>query len=160
MKQLLLMRHAKSSWDNAYLADHERPLNARGKRDAPLMGLIIKEKDWIPHHVFSSDSKRTAETIEGLQDNLADLNFSLHPELYHASAESILEHIRLCSLETDRVMILAHNPGITNAVHLLTSERLENVPTAGLVMIEFEVDNWKDVTKGKLRAFIYPKMFI
>ena len=153
------MRHAKSSWDNSFLSDHQRPLNARGKRDAPLMGLIIKEKDWVPAHVFSSDSERTQETIAGMQENLPQLEFSLHSELYLASASQLAHSAKSCTLEHDRIMLLAHNPGITEAVYMLSGERLDNVPTAGLALIEFEADEWKDISTGKLKGVIYPKMF-
>lgn len=126
MKRLILMRHAKSSWATPGLSDHERPLNARGRRDAPRMGRWLAELGWVPELVISSDAQRTQQTWAGVAEGLdIDVPVQFTRELYHAGTGEIA---RVClALEgagpnptPGCVMVLGHNPGWEEAVSDLT----------------------------------------
>ena len=153
------MRHAKSSWANLNQNDHERPLNERGRKDAPEMGLRLKENGYIPDIIYSSDSMRTRETYEGLSKSIGSVPVIFLSALYHASAGQILKSIHQADTTKDIIMILAHNPGITDAFELLADVRIDNVPTSGLGVIDFDVQDVKSITArtGKMILFDYPK---
>lgn len=158
MKTVILLRHAKSSWDNVNLADHERPLNKRGNKDAPKVGSILAES-FQPDLVLCSSSKRTRETYEHMKEFLPPHQFNETRELYHASAGDILDIIKSCNDQYGTVLIIAHNPGITDAFYRLCNVRIDNVPTAGVGVIRFKEDSFKDLKlfDGKLVFFTYPK---
>jgi phosphohistidine phosphatase len=161
MKRVILMRHAKSSWSDNNLNDHTRPLNKRGRRDAPIMALKIKEEGIVPQIIFSSDSSRTKETSKYLLTKLTNTKIEYNRQLYHASESTILGVIQEIDDQYDTVMVLAHNPGITDAFYFLANTRIDNVPTSGIGCIEFAVSSFSDIKKlsGQLVYFIYPKMF-
>ena len=159
MKHIILMRHAKSDWENN-LSDHQRPLNKRGKRDAPQMAQEIINRGFLPELVLSSDSQRTRETLELMQNSLGDCKTIFTSSLYLASEKEIIDSI--CQLDDtySTVMILAHNPGITDVFYSLANARIDNVPTAGVGCIKFDVNKFAEIkdTTGELVYFVYPKM--
>lgn len=159
MKRVILMRHAKSSWESNANTDHERPLNARGERDAPFMDQLLASHGYRPDLILSSDSTRTRQTIS-LMPNLKGIELDFERRLYHASAETILHFIHEAPPQCETLMILAHNPGITNAVFKLSRVRIDNVPTSGIVIINLKVDDFTkfDAGNGVLEEFFYPKM--
>src|SRR5687768_9096046 len=152
VKTLLVLRHAKSSWDDAALDDHERPLNARGERDAPRIGQLAREEGLVPELIVSSDAVRARLTAAAMADATGG-RILLDPRLYHASAKDILAALRSVvedNLET--VMIVGHNPGLEELVAVLTGE-LEHLPTAALAQIELPIEGWSDLdtaTRGTL----------
>lgn len=163
VKTLFIIRHAKSSWDASNIDDFERPLNDRGKRDAPRMGKRFKEKDIHPDLLLSSPAKRAVSTAKGIAKVLKYPKDHIKTDrrLYHADEETILTVVQELKDNRNVVMIFSHNPGLTEFVNSLMNGELDidNVPTCGVVAFQFDLDSWKDVDwgKGKLLFFDYPK---
>ncbi|MEQ9300827.1 MAG: histidine phosphatase family protein [Cyclobacteriaceae bacterium] len=161
MKTLILIRHAKSSWDYPHLSDFDRPLNGRGKRDAPRMGSYLAEQSIHADLIVSSPANRaitTARTIQEYQTSSKPELIEEHP-LYHASASAILRVVQRQSETADHLMIFGHNPGFTDFANQLTDHYIDNIPTCGVVGIEFEADSWTEVAIGDGRQlyFHFPK---
>ena len=160
MKTLLLMRHAKSSWDNAYLTDHERPLKKRGKIDAARIAKIIETKSLVPDLILSSTAKRAVQTVETLTDVLDYHNQILYLEdLYLADFEIYIDVLKKVDSDLQTVMIIAHNPGLEDYLMALTGEP-EIMPTASLAHLELPTNRWENInigTIGKLTDFFTPK---
>ena len=163
MKTLYIVRHAKSSWDASNVDDFERPLNDRGKRDAPRMGKRLKEKGITPDLMLSSPAKRAFSTSKRIAKvlNYPKDNIKTDRSLYHADEETMLVVIQSLKDKLESVMIFSHNPGLTDFVNTIMDGGVEidNVPTCGIVAFQFDVDSWKDVSwgKGKILFFDYPK---
>lgn len=160
VKTLLLMRHAKSSWSDASLSDHERPLNSRGVNDAGKMGRLLADYGLIPGVIVSSSSKRTKETISYL---LEKCPFSgevvFRRELYHGGPDDILESLHKWGTGFDCVLVLGHNPGVEYALEEFTGES-ERVTAGALAQIEFDVESWDaldDDVEGSLVNFWRPR---
>jgi phosphohistidine phosphatase len=163
VKTLYIIRHAKSSWNDPALDDFDRPLNERGKRDAPRMGKRLKEKDIYPDLMLSSPAKRAFSTARRIGKVLkyAKDNIKTDRRLYHADEEIILDVIQNVKDKHQTIMVFGHNPGLTEFVNTLQQEQLdiENIPTCGIVAFQLDVDSWKDVNwgKGRILFFDYPK---
>ena len=159
MKTLLLLRHAKSSWDDTRLRDFDRPLAARGKRDAPRIGKALRERGPAPDLIISSPAARARETIEAVIDS-ANLTPSptFDESIYGASAAELMGIIRRLPAESSCALLVGHNPGFEETVSRLTGVR-ESMPTAALACIEFSVERWEDVEdeQGKLLWLVTPK---
>ena len=162
MKILYLVRHAKSSWDDPFQDDFDRPLNKRGRTDAPRMARRLKEKDIHPDILLSSPAERALSTCILIAERAGYPKSYIHtnPKLYHATSDELLKIVREQQEPNDEVMIVAHNPGLTDFVNRLNSGAVtDNIPTCGIVCIKLPVALWKDVSwgKGKLQFFDYPK---
>ena len=163
MKTLYVIRHAKSSWDDGGLSDFERPLNDRGKRDAPRMAKRLVEKHVHPDLMLSSAAKRAHATAKRMAKVLGFKkdNIKTDSRLYHADEETILSVIQDIKSTCSTAVIFGHNPGLTDFVNTLRNDELdiENIPTCGIVAFSIPVDNWKDVTwgSGKVLFYDYPK---
>ncbi|WP_299439478.1 histidine phosphatase family protein [uncultured Aquimarina sp.] len=158
MKTLYIIRHAKSSWEFD-LQDHERPLNNRGLRDADLVGKNLKTLIKPVDKVLSSDAERAKTTAKIILDNL-DLDddiFSLESKLYDFNGHQVIEVIKSCDEDVNTLMIFGHNHAFTSIANLYGSEVIDNLPTAGVVGIQFDVNNWKDISVGKTVLTIFPK---
>jgi len=153
MKTLLVMRHAKSSWDDSGVADLERPLNTRGKRDAPRMGRLIREEEIVPDLIVASPARRTRLTAEAVADQSGyEGEIEINEDLYAADAETHLEVLRGLPDQHSCVLIVGHNPGLEELVEHLT-DTWERLPTAALVQISLPLESWQDMqddTEGKL----------
>ena len=160
MKTLLVLRHAKSSWNDPELDDHERPLNERGRRDGPLMGELVREYGLIPDIVISSDAVRARLTAEAVAEAARYAGeILLDPHLYLASPDDILSLLRTVRENAETVMIIGHNPGLEELVEQLTGER-PDLPTAALAHIVLKIDQWRDLklsTRGTLVGHWRPK---
>jgi phosphohistidine phosphatase len=161
MKTLLVLRHAKSSWDDPSLDDHERPLNGRGKKDAPRVGAALKARGLTPDLVITSDAVRarvTAESASAAAGYLGDITHE--KRLYLATTRDILAVLRSVEeRDTDTVLIVGHNPGLEDLVAHLTTQP-EPMPTAALAEIELPIDAWRDLTasvRGRLVHVWRPK---
>lgn len=160
MKTLLILRHAKSSWDNLYLSDFERPLNKRGKYDAPRMGKLLRREELVPDIIISSSAKRamaTAESVALSCDYENEITFTR--DLYHADPDSYIEALITVDDSVNCVMVVGHNPGIEDMVEQLSGE-WERMPTAALAQIQLPVNKWSDLTSdalGDLVAVWRPK---
>ncbi len=161
MKTLSLVRHAKSSWKDQALADHDRPLNKRGRRDAPRMGKRLAKAGVHPDLMVTSTAVRARVTAETIAPEIGYpvAHIMMDQEIYHAGTTGLLELIRNLGDANDHVMLFAHNPVITELVNHLTGSDLENVPTCGIAHIRFETDSWKNVgsAAAELLEFDYPK---
>lgn len=159
MKTLLLLRHAKSDWDDVSLRDFERPLAPRGRRDAPRMGEALKQRGPLPDLVISSPASRARETIEAVIQ-AADLKASLQfdESIYGASSAELMTLIRRLPASSDCALVVGHNPGFEDLVARLTGHA-ERMPTAGLACIEFQTDSWENIEdgEGRLSWFLTPK---
>ncbi len=161
MKQLTLIRHAKSSWKNPELTDFQRPLRKRGMRDAPRMGEIMAKKLGRPDMFLSSPARRALDTAHLVCAALGlDTESVVTDErLYHAGLADLYAVLSELEDGYERIFLCAHNPGITEFVNFLTLSMIEKVPTCGVAHITLPVDNWKDIAfgVGKLVFFDCPK---
>ncbi len=147
MKTLLIMRHAKSSWKDKDLKDRKRPLSKRGKRNAPQMGELIKEKELVPQIILSSDAVRAHQTVELLTGTSGfSGKVQYDDDLYMAEADEYLDSLRKVSDDFERVMIVGHNPGLESLLPLLTG-RVESLPTAAVAHLTLPIDHWKELSK-------------
>jgi phosphohistidine phosphatase len=159
MKTLLLLRHAKSSWDQPSLRDFDRPLAARGKRDAPRIGKALRERGPHPELIISSPSARTRATIKAIVASARfEAEIQFEESVYGASSAELLKLARRLPKEKAIAMIVGHNPGLEDLVARLT-RRPERMPTAALACIEFQIDRWEAVEdgEGKLAWLLTPK---
>lgn len=160
MKTVLLMRHAKSSWADGSISDHDRPLNERGITAAGKMGELISEVGLIPEVILSSSSKRTKETIKYFLERCpfsGDVFYTR--DLYHGGPEEILESLQQWGDGYSHVMVVGHNPGMEYAVEEFTGER-ERMVTAAIAQIEFEHGSWNELIEdpsGNLVNFWRPR---
>ncbi len=169
MPTLLLLRHAKSDWHTPGLDDHDRPLNKRGSKAAPLVGKYLSKEDLKPDLILCSDAVRTRATLTLILPELGPPS----PEtvvdegLYLASPETILTTIRHHGQDNDKVMVIAHNPGLHALALTLCGDgpkkdlqRLSmKFPTAALAVIDFPGTDWNDAGPyaGTLKAFVVPR---
>ena len=161
MKHLTLIRHAKSSWKNAYLLDIDRPLNKRGKRDAPVMGGRLIERGSSPDLVISSPATRALATAEVIAE---EIEYPLEEivvdeRMYGADAGELLDIIQGFDDVLDHVMCFGHNPGLTDLVNYLSPYYIDNVPTCGVVELTFGTETWAHVGRVEPTHFYfdYPK---
>ena len=160
MKTLLILRHAKSSWKNVNLSDHERPLNKRGQRDAPRMGKLLADENLVPDLIITSSAERALTTVELVALSSGyEQEITVMRQLYHADPEDYLAVLREKGEPYERVMVVGHNPGMEALVEELTGDYLR-MPTAALVQVELPVDSWVDFTEdveGELTEVWRPK---
>lgn len=152
MHSLLLLRHAKSSWKNPALDDHDRPLNKRGKRDAPRIGALIAEQKLLPDLVLCSSARRARDTgFATLHAAGYDGETRILRSLYMADPEGIAETLRRLEGEPERVLVIGHNPGLEELIEGLAGDTIE-LPTAGLVRVDIDVKHWGEVQLGRGRG--------
>lgn len=159
MKRLYVLRHAKSSWDDASLADFDRPLNSRGLASAPLMGRTMAERGYLPDVVISSPAARAATTAKLAAEAAAIKDPILFEgRIYEASPQTLVRVISEIDQNASSAMIVGHNPGIEGLVSFLTGE-LAAMPTAALAVIDLEINEWNAASQqsGKLVEIITPK---
>lgn len=163
MKRIYIVRHAKSSWGDLSLADIDRPLNKRGKKDAPNMGAKCKELGYIPELLISSNANRAMATAKifckalGFEDD----KLSYENTLYHAPEDTYLSVCFGLDDDVNSVMMFGHNPGITYLANSVSENYIDNVPTCGVLVIDSTIEKWDelDFSNCRLKDFIYPKMF-
>ena len=158
---LLLIRHAKSSWENLNLSDFDRPLNKRGKHNAPLMGKRINGYEMQIDTIISSPARRAKETAKIIAKEVGffEKNINYEIGLYHASLDIFIKV--LSDQKKENLMMVGHNPGIQEFSYWLCSEPRINFPTCGAILISFNLQEWSELNKycGTIRSFEYPKMF-
>lgn len=161
MKTLLILRHAKSSWKFSDLSDHDRPLNRRGKRDAPRMGKILKERELVPDLVISSSATRAKDTASAVAKHSGYKGRRIKFEsLYAAEPAAYLAVLRELDDNYQRVLIVGHNPGVEELVEMLTGE-IHIIPTCTLAQVEFDIEKWSDTLhrrtdRGRLVEILKP----
>jgi phosphohistidine phosphatase len=159
-KKLLIVRHAKSDWGEAGLKDFDRPLNARGKKNAPEMGQRLLRKGIKPDAIISSPALRAITTCKIISGELGLENkIVLEPKIYEATHQTLLNIINNFDNSHDLVALFGHNNGITDLAIYLSDADIFNIPTCGMVLIEFPFDDWKLISKstGELLFFDTPK---
>ena len=146
MKTLLLMRHAKSSWKDPKLADHQRPLNKRGQKDAPFMGEVLLEKELLPQLILASTAVRVRETIDGLaKASLYSGETQFSDALYLAEPDTYLTALRPLPDTIERVMVVGHNPGLEGLLQHL-SGRIETIETGTIAYLSLPIQSWGELT--------------
>lgn len=160
MKTLLILRHAKSSWKDAALSDHERPLNKRGHRDAPRMGKLLTEKNLIAQLIIGSSAERVRETIAHVCEASGYKGEILYSDkLYLGEPEDYLKVLKAVDDRYERVMVVGHNPGLEELLELLTGKE-HSMPTAALAQVELPIKQWQelnDMVNGTLIELWLPR---
>ncbi len=158
MKKLILIRHAKSSWE-FNVQDIERPLSKRGKNDAKLMSIILKDLNIEVDHIYSSNSKRTLQTSQIFIKNLELQNVPINENemLYDFSGEKVESFIRAIPSNLNSVIIFTHNNTCTNLLEKFVGLK-KHVPTCGILIFDFDVSLWDEIQRGKC-DFYFPKHF-
>ena len=160
MKQLFILRHAKSDWSDPQIADRDRPLNKRGKRDAPRMGRLLCENRLVPDVVLSSPAKRAMSTAEAvLQAAHYTCKIRRLDSLYMAGTEAYLNALGGLPERVTAVMVVGHNPGLEDFLSLLTDSSVM-LPTAALAQVELPIDAWRELnsgTRGRLIGLWRPR---
>ncbi len=161
MKALILVRHAKSDWGDPGLADYDRPLNERGKRDAPVMAHRLLDKKIKIDAFITSPAKRAAKTakIFAAEFRRKKERIILREELYLAEPASFFDVVSDMDNKFNTIALFSHNNGLTDFANLLTDTRVDNIPTCGVFAVRAECDSWKDFRKAKrdFWFFDYPK---
>lgn len=158
MKNLYIVRHAKSSWEYD-VSDHERPLKKRGLNDANLVSNYLKGKINKPDLIISSDANRAKTTAEIFISNLgiSEAILELNHELYDFSGFKLTNVIKECDDSVDTLMIFGHNYALTHFVNEIGDKYIDNVSTSGFTHIQFDIDSWRDLKKGKTVLTVFPK---
>lgn len=166
-RQLLIMRHAKSSWDAPAASDIERPLNERGRRDAPRIGAWLAAKDLLPDLILSSPARRTRETtsLVGRAMGLREPRVVWDPSLYGAALPQLLAAIARLPRDASRVLLVAHNPGLEDLLDWLAEPGLaarvqgKLMPTGAVYCLEFEHQDWDALLphSGRVTAWTQPR---
>ena len=157
MKTLTIVRHAKSSWKDASLRDRDRPLNKRGKRDAPEMGRRIDEAGVRPSLILSSPAVRAWKTAKAVAEAINYPREFLQKEdaLYLASVERMLDVLVAQDNRFNNIMLVAHNPGLTEFANFLVPGLTNNLPTAGVVSVEIDQDDWSLYERPATRLLLH-----
>ncbi|MBX7216666.1 MAG: histidine phosphatase family protein [Candidatus Kapabacteria bacterium] len=164
MKTLFLCRHAKSSWEYPELSDFERPLNARGHRDAEFMAKVLAQQRLRPDLMVASPAARALTTARMIA---AGIGYPLHDlmiteRLYDATSGEILQVATTLPETVSVAMLFGHNPGMTLLANQLGAPQIENIPTCGIVRLESTVEQWSQLAAATVRfvAFEFPKKYL
>jgi phosphohistidine phosphatase len=153
MKTLLLLRHAKSSWKDPDLPDHDRPLNKRGQNDAPRMGKLLKDEDLIPDLIMSSTAVRAKKTAELVAKACKYKGkISLNQSLYGAEPADYLKILQELSDKHKTVLVVGHSPSVEETVDVLTGSPDVIMPTCTLAHISLPIQNWAELNKQKIKG--------
>jgi phosphohistidine phosphatase len=165
MKTIILLRHAKSSWDEHWLPDMDRPLSERGKNNAPRMAQLLASHYAAIDLILCSPAKRTRETVvhfaEVFEKNF-DTEITYVENIYEAHASELYEILRTLPQEANSVMIVGHNPSLTNFTNRFEGPFFDNIPTCGIVVLESKIENWADFDDKNTHVahFYFPKIHL
>jgi phosphohistidine phosphatase len=161
MKTLYLVRHAKSSWKYPNLDDFERPLNKRGRKNAPFMGKILKKLKVAPDLVISSPANRAAATARIIA---AAINYPLEnivysEAIYEFSENALIHVIKQIEDSVNNAMVVGHNPAINGLANYIGDQPISNIPTCGVFCVDLDISSWTKIEErcGKLKFFEFPK---
>jgi phosphohistidine phosphatase len=148
MKTLLLLRHAKSSWNQPELHDHDRPLNKRGKKEAPKVGSYLKDNDLVPDLILSSTARRAHETAQAVfEESGFSGQIDLYQDLYLSDTACYLDILHCLPEDANRVLVVGHNPDLEEFLTLLT-DATEHLTTAALVQVDLPITSWQELTEA------------
>jgi len=159
MKKLYIIRHAKSSWKDLNLEDYSRPLNKRGKKDAPFMGKILNENGVYPDIIISSPALRAKTTTQSIAKELHfNKPVTYDKQVYEADLSTLLQLLLELNKKDNIVFIIGHNPGLNMLLDYFVGFD-DNIPTCGVVELEFDCKKWDSISSknAKLISFDYPK---
>lgn len=163
MKTLYLARHAKSYWKDQSIPDFDRPLNKRGKRDAPFMGTVLYDKKIKLDLIISSPAKRTKKTAIEIAAKIGypENKILYNEDMYEASSNILIKVIKKIDEKYDSLMIFGHNPGLTMLNNHISNHYIDNIPTCGIVALQFD-KKWSELDKNsfKFLFFEYPKLYL
>ncbi len=163
MKTLYILRHAKSSWEFDELSDHDRPLNKRGRTDAPLMGRELASRGEAPALIISSPAVRalTTANLVGKELGYDPDHILIDDRIYGADKKTLLEVVRESPAEIDSVMLVGHNEALTEFANMLSPEVIGSIPTAGLVALSFNCESWYEIDRdnASYKFFDFPKNY-
>lgn len=161
MKTLYLVRHAKSSWKYPKLDDFERPLNKRGRKNAPFMGSILRKLNVSPDLVISSPASRAAMTARTIA---AALNYPLEnihysEAIYEFGEKALIDVVKQIDDAVNQAMVVGHNPATNGLANYIGDQPVGNIPTCGVFCVELEISSWKNISAhcGTVKFFEYPK---
>ena len=156
-KQLLLIRHAKSSWDDFSIKDFDRPLNGRGKKDAPVMAKRLLDKDITIDAFIASPAKRARKTAELFvkEYKKEKENIIFFDELYLAATSNFLDVISKTDDRFKTIAVFSHNEGITDFANSLTETRIDNIPTCGIFAIKIKTKHWSDFNEAEKEFWFF-----
>ncbi|WP_131536785.1 SixA phosphatase family protein [Pedobacter nototheniae] len=159
MKQLLLVRHGKSDWGTAAQTDFERPLNKRGKENAPEMADRLLKRGFKFDLMVSSPANRAITTAKYFAEAYKTEDIQLEKAIYEANTTTLLKVVNAFNDNASTVIMFGHNPGFTDFANELCDANIYNIPTAGMVLITFPFESWKMVSRGtgEMVFFDYPK---
>lgn len=161
MKQLTLIRHAKSSWDNPALDDFHRPLNRRGKSNAPDMGRRLANRAFLPDLMITSPAERASTTARIIAAEIGYPRNRIQSDdrIYMADPANLIKLMRETSEDVDHLVLFGHNPGFTQLANRLGDTQIDNVPTCGVVCLKFEIASWRSFPGdgGTVLDFDFPK---
>jgi len=164
MKTVYFIRHAKSSWSDFSLSDFDRPLNKRGKRDAPMMAQKLEEIGVRPDAILSSTANRALTTATHFAKALGIARNEIieAPSIYEAYYSTVLKVVQNQPKEWETLLVFGHNPAFTTIANSFDGDYIDNVPTCGIVKVTADVEKWDDFDEetGKVVAFYYPKQFL
>ena len=157
MKTLYLLRHAKSSWSFDELSDQERPLNDRGRDDAPLMGQALAKRRICPDIIVSSPAVRAMSTalLVAREMQFPHEKITVEPGIYGAEADDLLAIIKGLPDAAGSALLVGHNPTITEVANALSPSSLNEMPTAAVVCLRFSCDRWEEVGKANAEFYFY-----
>jgi len=158
MKKIVIVRHAKSSWEYD-VNDDERPLKKRGITDAGLVSENFMQFKYQPEAVFSSPAKRAVETCNIFVRNLgvSDEMVGFYDQLYDFGGHKVIDFIKSIDNSLNNVMLFGHNHALTSIVNLFGDVAIDNLPTCGLVVIEFDIESWNELKPGRTLKTIFPR---
>ncbi len=160
MKKIFLMRHAKSSWKDSNIPDHDRPLKKKGEKDAKAMGKMLKSKKLSPDVILCSSAERAKQTAALFKDAISfDEKIELDDKLYMAEISDLITAIKKAPKKAKSVMVIGHNPGLEALLQTLTG-KVETFPTSSIAYISVPIDEWSDLSvevDGKLKKLWRPK---
>ena len=164
MKKITLIRHAKSSWDNLVVDDFERSLNKRGQRDAPFMGKLISTLIEKPDLIITSHAVRALETAKVIADHIGYPKEAIliSKKIYMPDGSDLIKFISKISSTYNHIVLVGHNPSITEVANFFTNSNTDNIPTCGIVHINLPIHTWDESYKaeGQLIFFEYPKKYL
>ena len=162
MKTLYLVRHAKSSWENFSLSDHDRPLLQSGIKKTKRIIAFLREKQVMPDMLKSSSAKRALDTAKLIAHGIGypESKIGVNKGLYHASAETIYHELYALPDDVQSVMLFGHNPTFTYFANDFISPAIDNLPTSGVVSIGFKTDKWENINGAafKVNFVVFPRM--
>lgn len=163
MKNLYIIRHAKSSWDDSTLSDHDRPLNERGFRNANFMANLLKNKNIFPELIISSTAERATQTAHIFSDVLSYSNkVKFDSRIYEATTQNLIEVVSQIDDNYNIVFLFGHNPGLLNFANFISSQQIYNLPTCAIIGFEFQHEKWVNISRHSAKIILseYPKKYL